>query len=132
MARPISKIHLLRIEEFEKYGFIEPKPNEHYLLKLLRTTHRDTLRIFKSGHGISAGRTGSSIGTYEVFGGKVIYYYDIRRKEEFVEFLVKKFFVLNQYPDEYIRRVFTKMLHYHGLCWEGCAHDGKHRVKRKV
>lgn len=132
MTRPISKDHLSIIEEFKRYGFTKLISGDKYLLTILRREYRDSLRIFKSGYGVSAGRTGSMYGTYDIFGDKVLYYYDIRRKEEFVDFLVRKFFELNPDPKQCIKRVFTKMLHYHGLCWPECSHDGKPRIKRKI
>lgn len=43
---------------------------------------------------------------------------NIRRDKEFIEFLVKKFFDENPEPDKEIRKIFTRILHYHNtLVW---------------
>lgn len=85
------------------------------------------LRIFNVGCHISVGRTGAKYGTYDIFGDRICYYYDIRRKKEFVDFLIGKFYEKNQNPDADIRCVFTRILHTHKLHWFGCRHDGKDR-----
>ena len=119
------------IGEFETKGFIEPPSNSSYILNKLRDQYREYLKIFNSGFGVSAGRTGSRYGTYDIFGDRICYYYDIRKEKEFVNHLVKKFYDNNPVPDKEIRKVFTRILHIHRLHWYGCRHSAKIRYDVK-
>lgn len=114
------------IEEFEKKGFIEG-PIGSNILNRLRHKYTEYLKMFCSGICISSGRTGSKYGTYDIFGKRVCYYYDIRKEKEFVEHLVKKFYDNNPIPDTEIRKIFTRILHSHKLHWFGCIHSTKIR-----
>lgn len=118
--------YLESIDEFENNGFIKCI-SENYGLKKLRERYGEHLKIFNSGHNISIGRAGAKYGTYEIFGGKTCYYYDIRREKEFVNYLVDRFYNNNPNPDKEIRKVFTRILHAHRLHWFGCRHSGKNR-----
>ena len=124
--------YLSKIEEFEIKGFI--KSSDNYILNKLRTKYGEHLRIFNAGYNISAGRTGAKYGTYDIFGDKVCYYYDISKEKEFVDFLVMKFYKKNPNPGRDIRKVFTRILHAYKLHWLGCRHGGKNRcdVSTKV
>lgn len=123
--------YLSEIDEFEINGFIK-SPGNSYILTRLRIHHGEYLRIFNAGFNISAGRTGSKYGIYDVFGDRICYYYDIRREKEFVDFLVKKFYEKNPNPDSGIRKVFTRILHSHKLHWFGCVHEGKDRCDKST
>lgn len=126
MRKPIK--YLLHFEEFETKGFIKT-PGESDLLVQLRWRYGKYLKIFNAGHNISIGRTGAKYGSYDIFGSKLCYYYDKRREKDFINFLVEKFFEKNPDADSDIRKVFTRVLHSHGLCWFGCVH-GKLRAFR--
>lgn len=125
MRKPIK--YLPFIKEFETNGFIEA-PGESDILWQLRWRYSKYLKIFNVGHNISIGRSGARYGPYDIFGSKVCYYYDNRRKNDFIDFLVKKFFEKNPEPDSEIRKVFTRILHAYGLCWFGCVHSSKPRA----
>lgn len=109
------------IYEFETNGFV--RSSYSYTLCRLRIQYGKYLRIFNSEYG----RTRAKYGTRDIFGDKIYYYYDIRRKKEFIDFLVGKFYEKNQNPDADIRSVFTRILHAHKLHWFGCRHGGKDR-----
>ena len=118
------------IGEFETKGFIESQ-SDSYILARLRNQYREYLKIFSSGFGVSAGRTGSKYGIYDIFGNRICYYYDSRKESQFVDHLVKKFYDKNPVPDKEIRKVFTRILHVHRLHWYGCRHSAKIRYDVK-
>lgn len=120
------------IEEIEAKGFVETPNNSSYVLIKLRERLGENLKIFNAGFNISVGRTGARYGTYDIFGDRICYYYDIRRDKEFVDFLIKKFFDKNPDPDKEIRKIFTRILHYYRLHWFGCCHSGKSRYGKNV
>ena len=115
------------IEEFEKKGFVAAPDNASYVLVKFRERFGENFKIFNTGYSVSIGRTGARYGTYDIFGCRMCYYYDIRKEIEFVDFLIKKFFDKNPEPDKEIRKIFTRILHYHRLHWFGCVHGGKVR-----
>lgn len=55
-----------------------------------------------------------------IFGDHHVYCFDIKRKKEFVDFLMAKFFMVNEHPD-------VRILHQYGLHWGGCC---KKNVKK--
>lgn len=120
-------IYLTTIEEFETKGFVESPYNASYILKKLRQKFGENLKLFNTGYNLAIGRTGAKYGTYDIFGKRLCYYYDVRRNKEFVDFLVNKFFDKNPEPDKEIRKSFTRILHSHRLHWFGCVHSGKTR-----
>ncbi len=106
------------IKEFESKGFVEPFSNRYVIRKLRK--NNQYFKIFDGGYKTSAGRL-TKCGVYKIFGKRIIYYYDIRRKEEFVDFLINKFYGNNPDPDRELKSQFTRILHSHGLCWPGCG-----------
>lgn len=111
------------LEEFEIVGFIKSQPD---LLRQLRMNYET--KIFGPGHKLSVGKSDAKHGSYDIFGARICYYYNARREEDFINFLVAKFFEINPNPDSEIRKVFTRILHNYGLCWFGCRHEGKKRL----
>ena len=109
------------VDEFENKGFVI-KSSNMYILHRLRKQYGEYMKIFDVGHRTKAGGSEAKFGTYELFGSKLCYYYDERRKEDFVNFLVEKFYENNPDPERDIRKVFTRILHLHNLHWKGCYH----------
>ena len=122
----IKDYYLELMDEFEIKGFVKC-PSGNQSLNKLREQYGEYLKIFNSGYNISVGRTGAKYGTYDIFGDRTCYYYDIRKEKEFVNYLVEKFYEKNPDPDKEIRKVFTRILHIHRLHWFGCRHGGKIR-----
>lgn len=111
--------HMFELEEFESRGFIQHSGNVN-LLRRLRVQYGEYFRMFKSGTRGCGCCPSSRHGSWNIFGHHLYYYYDIRKKEDFVKFLTEKFYNKNPLPDTNIRREFTRLLHYHGLHWEEC------------
>ena len=122
MIKPVK--YSKELKEFETIGFVKSQSD---LLNQLRRHYGRYLKIFCPGKKLSIGRSDAKYGTYEIFGDKMCYYYDIRREDDFINFLVTKFLEKNPDPNSEIRKVFTRLLHNHGLCWFGCLHGGKKR-----
>ena len=117
------------IKEFEDKGFVESFSN-NYFLNILRERYNQYFKAFDAGYKISAGRL-AKYGIYEVFGKRMIYYYDKRREDEFVDFLVDKFYTQNQDAGPDIQSSFTRILHIHGLCWSGCvSHNSAAKIRK--
>lgn len=117
------------IEEFKDKGFVESFSNHHFL-DILRERYAQYFKVFDAGHKISAGRL-TRRGVYEIFGKRMIYYYDRRREDEFVDFLVDKFYTNNPDASQDIQSSFTRVLHIHGLCWAGCVfHNNASNVRK--
>lgn len=119
-----QEIHGL-ICEFETKGFVKTPHSRNTVLNRLRYQYGEYLRIFRAGCNNSVGKASAKYGVYDVFGNKISYYYDIRKKDKFVNFLVEMFHEKNPNPDMEIRKVFTRLLHTHRLHWFGCRHVGK-------
>lgn len=110
-----------KLEEFESKGFVQDSKGTN-LLRALRVKYRDNFRIFKSGiQGCGHSRS-SKYGGRKIFGRSLHFYYDIRRKEEFIKYLVDEFRKENPSEDINIKIMFTRLLHSHGLHWEECQH----------
>jgi hypothetical protein len=118
--------YLPDVYEFETEGFVKSSRNKT-VLNRLRSQYGTYLRMFNAGCNNSIGRSGAKYGSYDIFGNKICYYYDIRKESEFVDFLTRLFYENNPDPDEEIRKVFTRILHLHKLHWLGCRHSGKYR-----
>lgn len=117
------------IIEFENKGFVASFSNP-YLLDKLRKRYNQYFKIFDGGCKISAGRL-TKYGIYEIFGEKIKYYYDIRREDEFINFLVNRFYKQNPNAGPDIQSSFTRILHSHGLCWAGCVfHNSNIDIKK--
>lgn len=97
----------------------------YYLRKNASKGVDSNFRIFRPGVSTTSGGKGSRFSSIDVFGDYHSYFYYIEKKERFVEFLVSKFLAKNKDPDANIRRVFTRILHNHGLHWYGCCCVGK-------
>ena len=114
------------LKEFETVGFVKSRSD---LLQRLRVYYGRYLKIFCPAKRRSLGRNYAKYGSYELFGDKICYYYDVRREDEFINFLVNKFLEENPEPDSNIRKVFTGLLHNYGLCWFGCRHEVKKELR---
>ncbi len=106
------------VKEFEDKGFVSSYSN-YYLLNKLREKYAQHFKIFDAGYKTSVGRL-QKYGVYQVFGKKLIYFYDKRKENEFVDFLVNKFYTKNPDAGTDLQRSFTRILHNNGLCWPGC------------
>ena len=106
------------IQELNEKGFARISQR---LLYYIRANNMPDIKFFRpcsinaSGCKVSV-RYSSS----DIFGDHHVYCFDIKRKKEFVDFLVGKFFRMNEDPDSGIRKAFTRILHQHGLHWDGC------------
>lgn len=78
------------------------------------------IRFFRSGSVSTSGKGSIKYSSSDIFGDRHAYCFDIKRKKEFVDFLVTKFFKVNKDPDDNIRKAFSRILHQHGLHWEEC------------
>src|SRR3990167_8252773 len=112
--------YMPELEEFKSKGFVQHTEKRN-LLRRLRIQHEKNFRMFKygvKGYGCSdPSKYGSSI-----FGRSLYYYYDIRYKDKFVKYLVEEFYKENPSAGINMKREFTRLLHYHGLHWDGCCH----------
>lgn len=113
------------VYEFETKGFVKTPHRNVIVLHMLRCQYGEYLRMFRAGSKTSVGRSKATYGTYDIFGDKISFYYDIRKEAEFVNFLIELFYEKNPNPDMEIRKAFTRMLHLHNLHWPGCFHRGK-------
>ncbi len=109
------------IIEFEKKGYVSPDGNSN-TIKKLRSRYSEHFKIFNSS--MFNGRN-PKYSSEQMFGKRLLYYYDIRKEKEFVDFLVKILFDKNSSPNRGMRTAFTRILHHHNLCWSGCYHGGK-------
>ena len=99
------------LEEFNKNGFIEISRH----IKSIKKRIWSIYKIFKSANkskGVNV-----KYRTHDLFGEILNYYYDIRRKDEFVSFLEKKFREHNTDYDINTgkRGAVTRLLHIHDL-----------------
>jgi hypothetical protein len=113
------------VYEFETKGFVKTPHRRSVVLYRLRSQYGKYLRTFHVGSKCAVRRSKATYGTYDIFGGKISYYYDIRKEDKFVNFLIELFCEKNPNPDVDIRKVFTRILHVHNLHWSGCSHKGK-------
>lgn len=118
--------YLPEVHEFETEGFVKSSHNST-VLDRLRSQYGKYLKTFNAGNNNSIGRSGARYGSYDVFGSRICYYYDIRKEGKFVDFITKLFYDNNPSPNEEIRKVFTRVMHVHGLHWFGCRHQGMRR-----
>ncbi len=118
--------YMIEVSKFETEGFVKSSKNTTVLYKL-RNQYGEYLRIFNAGSNTSVGGTGAKYGSYDLFGDKICYYYDIRKESKFIDFLIRIFYEKNPNPDGDIRKSFTRILHTHKLHWFGCRHEGKDR-----
>lgn len=118
------------IVEFEKIGFYRASLR---LLAYIRK-HEILVRIFNNARSKGSNR---SFGSGKIFGDYRKYYYKIDHKDEFVEFLVKKFYENNPDPAPGLKMAFSRMLHQNRLHWKGCTCTNKngqwedYKFKRK-
>lgn len=108
------------ILEFELIGFARVSRN---LLKYIRRNNV-SIKIFSSAKTKGAKRLH---GSTRILGEYYRYYYKVDHKNEFVNFLVDKFYKNNPLPSVGMRIAFTHILHDNGLHWEGCGHKNKDR-----
>ena len=111
------------IIEFERQGYVKSEGNSN-TIKKLRRKYRTYFKIFDSSVFRYHGRN-PKYSSEQLFGERLIFYYDIRREKEFVDYIVKIFYDKNSQPNREMRASFTRILHYHNLCWFGCYHGGK-------
>lgn len=113
------------IQELNEKGFAKKSSR---LLYYIRNNDMPDIKIFRTGSTASSGGKGSvKYSSSDVFGDRHAYCFDIRRKKEFVDFLVAKFFMANENPDANIRKAFTRVLHSHGLHWDECRCGKKNK-----
>lgn len=113
------------IQEFNKKGFARISSR---LLYYIRTNDMSDIKFFRHGSITTSGSKGSiKYSSSDIFGDHHAYCFDIKRKKEFVDFLVAKFFGVNEDPDNGMRKVFTRVLHQHGLHWDGCRCGKKNK-----
>lgn len=117
------------IDEFEKYGFIRSTRSSGTINKL-RLSHGEYFRIFKSSIIDTMSRN-PKYSACDVFGETFVFCYDERREQEFINFLVDKFYEKNPQPSRGVRTAFTRILHQHNLCWQGCHHPGKKAIGKE-
>lgn len=107
------------VQELNEKGYIKTSPR---LLYYIRTNNMFDIKFFRPGVARSSGSKGSSeYSSIDIFGEYCVYCYDIGHIKEFVDFLVSKFFSVNENPDDSIRKAFTRILHSNGLHWKGCC-----------
>lgn len=92
------------------------------LLYHIRTKNQDLkgieIRFFDPRIGSSS--LGSiKYSCWDILGERHIYYFDIEKKEKFVNFLVNKFYEKNPDPERGLKKAFTRLLHLHRLHWPG-------------
>ena len=113
------------VQELNEKGFAKTSGR---LLYYMRNNDVPNIKIFRAGGRVSSGSKGSIKYSFsDIFGDRHTYCFDIRRKKEFVDFLVAKFFMVNEDPDSNIRKVFTRLLHQHGLHWDECRCGKKNK-----
>lgn len=113
------------IQELNKKGFARISSR---LLYYIRTNYMSDIKFFRPGSITTSGSKGSiKYSSSDVFGDHHAYCFDIKRKKEFVDFLVGKFFRVNGDPGSGIRKVFTRILHQHGLHWDECRCGKKNK-----
>ena len=106
------------IQELDKKGFAR---SSYKLLRYIRKNKMVDIKFFKVGaNSLSGSKGDAKYSAVDIFGDHFTYYFYISRKKEFVNFLVDKFLMQNKDPDKNLRKVFTKILHSHGLHWEEC------------
>lgn len=117
MGRRICENSLKEIQELNKKGFVRKTSR---LLYYIRNSDRPDIKFFRSGSVSASGGKGDvKYSSYDIFGEHLFYFFDVRRKKEFVDFLVAKFLAKNKNPDANIRKAFTRILHSNGLYWYG-------------
>ncbi len=113
------------IQELNEKGFAK---TSGILLYYVRNNDVPNIKIFRTGSRVSSGSKGAIKYSFsDIFGDRHTYCFDIRRKKEFVDFLVGKFFMVNEDPDSNIRKAFTRILHQHGLHWDECRCGKKNK-----
>ncbi len=102
------------------------------LLYHIRNKNMSDIKFFRPGSITTSGSKGSiKYSSSDIFGDHHAYCFNIKRKKEFVDFLVAKFFNVNQNPDTNIRKVFTRVLHQHGLHWDECVCGKKNKYDKE-
>ena len=117
--------NVYEVQELNEKGFVKISGR---LLYYIRNNGVLDIRFFRPGTTSVSGSKGSiKYGSSDIFGDRNCYCFDTRRKKEFVDFLVAKFINMNEDPDENIRKVFTRILHQHGLHWDECRCGKKNK-----
>lgn len=113
------------VQELNEKGFARTSGR---LLYYVRNNDMLDIRFFRPGTITVSGSKGSiKYSSSDIFGDRSCYCFDIKRKKEFVDFLVVKFLNVNEDPDENIRKVFTRILHQHRLHWDECRCGKKNK-----
>lgn len=135
MTRTMMDKTIKEIKEFKDKGFAK---SSRLLMRYLRhgengqKSENIIFKIFKTGTSSQLGRQGSTKYTStDIFGDRDVYYYDIKKEKDFVDFLVNKFLTKNPDPDESLRKVFSRLLHSNGLHWYGCVCNKRKTYPRK-
>ena len=75
------------------------------------------IRFFDPKAGNSKSLGSIKYSSRDILGDVYSYYFDTERTENFINFLVGKFYEKNQNPDIGLKKAFTRLLHSHRLHW---------------
>jgi|SRR3989304_1909865 len=87
------------------------------------------IRFFDPKSGGSKSLGSIKYTSRDMLGETYTYYFDIERREEFANFLVKKFYENNPNPEKGLKKAFTKLLHLNRLNWSE-EYTGKKKKSR--
>jgi hypothetical protein len=99
--------------KFRKRGYARADSVLLYNLRNNQEFQMMNIRFFVIGMG----RKNQKYSGMDIFGEKFKYYFDMERREDFVDFLVKKFYKKNPNPEDGIKKAFTRLLHLNKLHW---------------
>lgn len=106
------------IKKFIKQGYARSSSILLHNIRIKNPELRDVqIRIFGPNSGGSGSMGSIKYSGMDMLGERYTYYFDVRRKETFVNFLVKKFYENNPNPEKGLKKAFTRLLHLHGLHW---------------
>jgi hypothetical protein len=106
------------IEKFVEQGYIRSSP---ILLRNIRVNNQKLngihIKIFAPSSGGHRSHGSIKYTSMDILGERYAYYFDVERKEKFVDYLVEKFYKKNPNPERGLKSAFTRLLHLHGLRW---------------
>lgn len=106
------------IKRFIEQGYLR---SSSILLYNIRIRHPELegiqVKFFEPRSGGSSSIGSIKYSGRDILGDVYTYYFDVERREEFANFLVKKFYKNNPNPEKGLKKAFTKLLHVHGLHW---------------
>lgn len=106
----------LLLLEFVEQGYAKSSPILLYNLRNNKEFQTMNIRFFVTnmGHRSQGSIKYSGI---DMLGESCKYYFDMDKKENFVDFLVKKFYEKNPSPEMGLKKTFTRLLHLNKLHW---------------